>query len=82
MKLDPPWLPIPANSVIAVKMRAAVSLADVWLHPTPTTEAPDGYSEDPKEIYSVKSENILPAELTTNEALEFPPEQKAPASAN
>jgi hypothetical protein len=82
VKLNPPWLPIPANSVIAVKMRAAVSLADVWLHPTPTTEAPDGYSEDPKEIYFVKSENILPAELTTNEALEFPPKQKAPASAN
>ena len=82
VKLDPPWLPIPANSVLAVKVRAAVSLTDVWLHPTPSPEAPDGYSQDPKEIYFVKSENVLPVELTTKEALEFPPKPKVPPSAN
>lgn len=78
VKLDAPWLPIPANSVIPVKMRAGVSLTDVRLHPTPTAEVPDGYSEDPKEIYFVRSENILPVELTTNEALEFPPKPHSP----
>jgi hypothetical protein len=82
VKLEAPWLPIPANSVISAKMRAAVSLSDIWLHPTPTPEAPDGYSQDPKEIYFVKSENVLPVVLTTNEALEFPPKQKASAPSN
>ena len=82
VKLNAPWLPIPANSVIPAKMRAAVRLADVWLHPTPTPDMPDGCSEDAKGIYFVKSENVLPVELTTKEALEFPPKPKAPASAN
>ena len=82
VKLDAPWLPIPANSVIPVKMRAAVSLSDVWLHPTPTAEVPNGYSEDPKEIYFVKSENNLPVELTTNEALQFPPKPQPPPPVN
>jgi hypothetical protein len=82
VKLDAPWLPIPANSVIPAKMRAAVSLTDVWLHPTPTAEVPDGYSEDPKEIYFVKSENVLAVELTTKEALEFPPKPQPPPPSN
>ena len=82
VKLDAPWLPIPANSVIPAKMRAAVSLTDVWLHPTPTAEVPDGYSEDLKEIYFVKSENVLAVDLTTKEALEFPPKPQPPPPSN
>jgi len=82
VKLDAPWLPIPANSVIPAKMRAAVSLTDVWLHPTPTAEVPDGYSEDPKGIYFVKSENVLAVDLTTKEALEFPPKPQPPPPSN
>jgi hypothetical protein len=78
VKLEAPWLPIPANSVIPTKIRTAVSLIEVWLHLTPTPEAPDGYSQDPKKIYFVESENVSPVELTTNETLEFPPNQKVP----
>lgn len=78
VKLTAPWLPLPANTSLKVHLRAAVSLSSVWLHPTPTPNDPNGYSQDPKEIYFIRSDNDLPVELTTKEALVFPPKPETP----
>jgi hypothetical protein len=79
VKLEPPWLPIPADSIVKVHMEAALSLSSAWLRPAPDPIYPDAYLKDRKEIYFIRSENMLPAELTTKEALEFPPKPKSPA---
>jgi len=80
VKLEPPWLPIPADSTVQVHMEAALILRSAWLHPAPNPVYEGAYSNDHKEIYFIRSENMLPAELTTKEALEFPPKPKSPAS--
>ncbi len=78
--LNAPWMPIPADSIVKVHMEAALILRSAWLHPAPDPVYADAYSNDRKEIYFIRSENMLPAELTTKEAIEFPPKPKPPTN--
>ncbi len=79
VELTAPWLPIPANAVVPVHLRAALVVGSCWLHPAPDPVNPGAYLNDRKEVYFIPSQSMLPVELTTKEALPFPPKPKAPA---
>lgn len=76
VELTAPWLPLPENAVVPVHMRAALVVSSCWLHPATDPIYPDAYLNDRKEVYFIRSQNMLPAELTTKEALPFPPKPK------